>query len=172
VFRCDEEVMMSTAPNRTADPAASKRFSFDADTVEWRAFFTPGTFYRILSVDLDKKQADMLVKFEPDSQCMYHRHAACTSTLVLEGELRVREQLEGREVIKVKPAGSYSIGGEGEIHIEGSGGEQAVIFFGMRSDSDVIYELLNEDLSLRRAVTVADFDRDWRTHWPGDFVSG
>ena len=110
----------------------------------------------------------MLVKFEPDSQCMYHRHACCTSTLVLEGELRVREQLDGGEVLKVKPAGSYSMGGEGEIHIEGSGAQEAIIYFGMSSDSDVIYELLNEDLSLRRAVTGADFERDWRTHWPED----
>lgn len=80
----------------------------------------------------------------------------------------MREQLDGKEIIKVKPAGSYSVGGEGEIHIDGSGHEQAIIFFGMRSDTDVIYELLNEDLSLRRAVTVADFDRDWREHWPKD----
>ena len=34
----------------------------------------------------------------------------------------------------------------------------------MGSDTDVIYELLKQDLSLRRAV--ADFDRDWREHWP------
>ncbi len=159
---------MSSATANASAPAGARNFRFDADTVEWHAFFTPGTWYRILSVDLERRQADMLVKFEPDSQCMYHRHAACTSTLVLEGELRVREQVDGGEVIKVKPAGSYSVGGEGEVHIEGSGAEQAIIFFGMRSDSDVIYELLNDKLELRRAVTVADFDRDWREHWPQD----
>jgi ChrR Cupin-like domain len=156
--------------NVVADPPPSKgEFKFDASTVEWHKFFTPGTWYKILSVDVAARQADMLVKFEPDSQCMYHRHAACTSTLVLEGELRVREQLDGKEIIKIKPAGSYSIGGEGEVHIEGSGREQAIIFFSMRSETDVIYELLGEDLKLRRAVTVADFDRDWHEHWPQDF---
>ncbi|MBI2801769.1 MAG: hypothetical protein HYX63_16095 [Gammaproteobacteria bacterium] len=158
-----------TKANVAADaPPSVGEFKFDAGTVEWHKFFTPGTWYRILSVDVAARQADMLVKFERDSQCMYHRHAACTSTLVLEGELRVREQLDGKEIIKIKSAGSYSVGGEGEIHIEGSGSEQAIIFFGMRSDTDVIYEFLNEDLSLRRAVTVADFDRDWREHWPND----
>jgi quercetin dioxygenase-like cupin family protein len=145
-----------------------KPFRFDASTVEWGDFFTAGTFYRILNVDLAARTADMIVKFEPNSQCMYHRHAATTQTLVLQGELRVREQVDGQEVIKVKPAGSFSYGGEGEIHIEGSGDEEAIIFFGMRTDTDVIYELLNDDLSLRRAVTVADFDRDWRERWPGD----
>lgn len=159
---------MSTAHAKAGSASSESGFRFDASTVEWHKFFTPGTWYRILSVDVAARQADMLVKFEPDSQCMYHRHAACTSTLVLEGELRVREQLDGQELVKVKPAGSYSVGGEGEIHIEGSGSEQAIIFFGMRSDTDVIYELLNEDLSLKRAVTVADFDRDWREHWPDD----
>ena len=141
-------------------------FRYDTSEVKWAKFFTPGTWYRILNVDLAARTADMLVKFDADSQCMYHRHAACTTTLVLEGELRVREQLDGGEVLKVKPAGCYSRGGEGEIHIEGSGHEQAIIFFGMRTESDVIYELLNEDLSLRRAVTVEDFHRDWQKYWP------
>lgn len=158
---------MSTAATRIPTHR-DQAFRFDASTVEWGDFFTDGTFYRILNVDLAAGTADMIVKFEPNSQCMYHRHAATTQTLVLQGELRVREQIDGKEVIKVKPAGSFSYGGEGEIHIEGSGDEEAIIFFGMRTDTDVIYELLNEDLSLRRAVTVADFDRDWRERWPRD----
>lgn len=159
---------MSTAPEPAHAPLADRTFRYDTRDVRWHEFFTPGTFYRILNVDRTTRSADMLVLFEPNSQCMYHRHAARTTTLVLEGELRIREQLDGGEVIKVKPAGSYSIGGEAEVHIEGSGDEQAVIFFSMHSDTEIIYELLNEDLSVRRAVTVADFDRDWREHWPED----
>lgn len=159
---------MNTTSQAISPVNVDSRFNFDAATVEWGDFFTHGTYYRILNVDLKAGAADMLVKFEPNSQCMYHRHAATTSTLVLEGELRVREQVDGAEVVKVKAAGSYSYGGEGEVHIEGSGEEQAIIFFGMRTDTDVIYELLNEDLTLRRAVTVADFDRDWRERWPAD----
>jgi hypothetical protein len=163
--------MSSAAASRPAN-GPRHGFSFDAATVDWRPYVTPGTFYRILSVDVVRRQTEMLVKFDPNSQCMHHRHAACTSTLVLEGELRIREQIDGGEVVRVKPAGSYSLGGEQEIHIEGSGGEQAIIFFGMRSDTDVIYELLNEDLSLRRTIAVADFDRDWREHWPQATAGG
>lgn len=158
---------MSKAQARITD-TPQDAFRFDTSTVDWGDFFTAGTYYRILNVDPDARTADMLVKFEPNSQCMYHRHAATTQTLVLQGELRIREQLDGKEVVKVKPAGSFSVGGEGEVHIEGSGEDEAIIFFGMRTDTDVIYELLNEDLSSRRAVTVADFDRDWRERWPGD----
>lgn len=163
--------MSSNAANQSMPTADNAGFTYDTSKVEWHKFFTPGTYYRILNVDLAARTADMLVKFEAEGQCMYHRHAACTSTLVLEGELRVREQINGGEVVKVKPAGSYSHGGEGEVHIEGAGHKQAIIFFGMRSETDVIYELLNDDLSLKRAVTVADFEHDWHTNWPGDFAA-
>jgi quercetin dioxygenase-like cupin family protein len=153
------------APSR---PTAPPAFRYDTSQVAWADFFTPGTYYRILNVDLASRTADMLVRFAPRSECMYHRHACCTTTLVLEGELRVREQVDSGEVLKVKAAGSYSRGGEGEVHIEGSGDEDAIIFFAMKTDGDVIYELLNDDLSLRRAVTVEDFHRDWQRHWPGE----
>ena len=148
------------------DASMPSNFRYDGSAVDWRDFITEGCYYRLLNVDTEAKQADMLVKFEPNSECMYHRHAATTTTMVLQGELRVREQSDSGEVVNVKRAGSYSIGGEGEIHIEGAGDETAIIFFSMRTDSEIIYELLNPDLSLRKSITVADFDRDWREKWP------
>lgn len=163
---------MNTAPDQRQSSPDTNRFKFDPSAVDWRDFITKGCYYKLLNVDLEARQADMLVKFDPDSLCMYHRHAATTTTLVLEGELRVREQCDGREVVKIKPAGSYSIGGEGEIHIEGSGEETAIIFFSMRTSGEVIYELLNSDLSLRKAITVADFHRDWREKWPQEHQGG
>ena len=155
--------------NRTATRSSARKapnFLYDTSAVDWRDFITEGCYYRLLNVDMAAKQADMLVKFEPNSQCMYHRHAATTTTMVLQGELRVREQTDNGEVINVKPAGSYSIGGEGEVHIEGSGDETAIIYFSMRTEGDIIYELLNPDLSLRKSITLADFDRDWHEKWP------
>jgi hypothetical protein len=145
--------------------SAKPAFRFDTSDVDWRDFITDGCYYRLLDVDLDARQADMLVKFDRNSECLYHRHAARTTTLVLEGELRIREQTPSGERIKIKPAGSYSIGGEGEVHIEGSGDEPTIVFFSMRTEGDVIYELLNPDLSLRRSITVADFHRDLLEKW-------
>ncbi len=92
---------------------------------------------------------------------MYHRHIRCTTTTVLEGELRVWEQLDGGgEVVKVKSVGSCSRDGENEVHMEGSGDDDAIIVFAMRTDGEVIYEPFNDDLTLRRAITVKDFHRD------------
>jgi hypothetical protein len=158
----------STVSSGAASAAPGLPNHFGDSGIEWRPFITKGCYYKLLHVDVPARQTDMLVKFEANSECMYHRHAATTTTLVLAGELRVREQTPAGEAVKVKPAGSYSIGGEGEVHIEGSGDEPAIIFFSMRTDTDVIYELLNPDLSLRKAITVADFDRDWREKWPAE----
>ena len=141
-------------------------FSCDSSAVQWKAFITEGCYYKILHVDVAAGTAEMLFKFTPNALCVYHRHAATVSTLVLEGELRIQEQTPNGEVLKIKAAGSFSVGGKGEIHIEGGGPGGAVIYFGMRTDDEVIYEILDKNLNLRRSITLADFDRDWRETWP------
>ena len=50
------------------------------------------------------------------------------------------------------------------MHFDDAGHEQAIIFFRMRRDNDVVYEWLNDDLALKRAVAVADFHRDSQPH--------
>lgn len=141
-------------------------YRFDTRPIEWRKFITAGTWYHLLHVDVPGRQVDMLVWFEPLCECLFHRHRAVTASLVLEGELRVREQTPHGEVLKIRPAGSYAIGAEDEIHIEGGGDAGTVVFFSMRSDSDVIYELLHRDLSLNKAITVQEFARDLSEKWP------
>jgi len=141
-------------------------FQYDTSAIDWRDFITDGCYYELLNVDLDAGQADMIVKFDPNSQCMYHRHTATVTTLVLEGEQVLREVTDAGETVRIKPAGSYSVGGVGEVHIEGSGDGTLILFFSMRTTGDVIYELLNDDLTLRKSITVADFYRDWHEKWP------
>jgi hypothetical protein len=146
-----------TTPQAT-NPA---NFRFDTSNIKWKDFVTEGCYYRILNVDVAARSADMLVKFEPGSRCLYHRHVAATTSLVLEGSLHVFEQTPNGVVEKVKPAGAFSIGAENEIHIEGGGDNGVVVYFSMHGSDDRIYDLLNSDLSLKRAITVQDFDRDW-----------
>jgi hypothetical protein len=40
----------------------------------------------------------------------------------------------------------------------------------MRARDGVIYDLLDKELRIKREVTVADFDREWRESWPEDHV--
>jgi len=160
---------MSQAQVSTPMPNNKPGFLFDTRTIDWRDFITDGCYYKVLNVDIAAGQADMIVKFDPNSQGMHHRHTATVTTLVLEGEQHLREVTDAGVTVKIKPAGSYTIGGEGEVHIEGSGDATLILFFSMRTNGDVIYELLNDDLSLRNSITVADFYRDWQEKWPADF---
>lgn len=161
---------MSQAHSMATGAGGKPAFQYDTSTIDWRDFLTAGTYYKLLNVDLEAGQADMIVKFDPNCQCMYHRHTATVTTLVLEGEHHVYDVTDAGRVLKVKPAGSYAVGGEGELHIEGAGDETLILFFSMRTKGDVIYELLNDDLTLAKSITVADFHRDWREHWPADFA--
>ena len=37
-----------------------------------------------------------------------------------------------------------------------------IVYFSMESKTDVIYEILDKDLNLKRAITVQDFAHDWQ----------
>ena len=137
-------------------------FRFDTSAVDWKPFVTDGCFYRILDVDVPARTAEMLVKFTPGGRCLYHRHVAAVKALVLEGELHLFEPTPQGEVHTVKPAGSFSAGAGGEVHIEGAEEKEVIVYFSMRSETDVVYETLNPDLSLLRSITVQDFHRDWQ----------
>lgn len=140
----------------------TESFRFDTSNTDWKPFVTDGCFYRILDVNVPARTAEMLVKFEPHGRCLYHRHAAAVKTLVLEGDLHLYEPTPTGEVHSVKPAGSFSTGAGGEIHIEGAEEKAVIVYFSMESKTDVIYELLDKDLNLKRAITVQDFADDWK----------
>ena len=137
-------------------------FRFDTSAVDWKPFVTDGCFYRILDVNVPARTAEMLVKFTPGGRCLYHRHVAAVKTLVLEGDLHLFEPTPQGEVHSVKPAGSFSAGAGGEVHIEGAEENEVIVYFSMQSETDVVYETLNPDLSLLRSITVQDFHRDWQ----------
>ncbi len=137
-------------------------FRFDTSNTDWKPFVTDGCFYRILDVNVPARTAEMLVKFEPRGRCLYHRHAAAVKTLVLEGDLHLYEPTPTGEVHTIKPAGSFSTGAGGEVHIEGAEDKAVIVYFSMESKTDVIYELLDKDLNLKRAITVQDFAEDWK----------
>ncbi|MGH7964471.1 MAG: hypothetical protein ACRERD_22085, partial [Candidatus Binatia bacterium] len=115
-------------------------------------------------VNVAARTADMIVKFEPNAQCFYHRHVAACTSLVLEGALHIVEKTANGEVRKIKPAGTFSSGVEDDTHIEGGGPEGVIVYFSMRGASDRIYDLLDTDLNLRRAITIQDFAKD-QQYW-------
>jgi hypothetical protein len=140
-------------------------FRFDTREVDWKDFITAGCYYKLLDVNVATRIADMLVKFEPGARCLYHRHVAPATSLVLEGELHIFDKANTGETLRViKPAGTYTSGVENDVHVEGGGEHGVIVYFSMRGSSDHIYDLLDSNLNLKRAITIHDFARDLQ-HW-------
>jgi quercetin dioxygenase-like cupin family protein len=146
---------------RTGRDDGTGIFRFDTSGTDWKPFVTEGCFYRILDVNVPARSAEMLVKFTPGGRCLHHRHVAAAKTLVLQGDLHLFEPTANGETHTVKPAGSFSSGAGGEVHIEGAEEKEVIVYFSMQSTTDVVYETLNPDLSLMRSITVQDFARDF-----------
>ncbi len=153
--------MTNLAPNQSQ----LRNFRFDTKEVDWKDFITPGCYYKLLDVNVTARTADMIVKFEPGARCMYHRHVAPATSLVLEGELYIVDQTEAGEKLRiVKPAGTFTSGVEDDMHVEGGGENGVIVYFSMRGASDRIYDLLDSELNLKRAITIHDFAKDLQ-HW-------
>ena len=75
--------------NAAHDQSPLRNFRFDTKQVDWKDFITTGCYYKLLDVNVAARTADMIVKFEPGARCMYHRHIAPATSLVLEGELHI-----------------------------------------------------------------------------------
>jgi hypothetical protein len=159
-----EEPMSNSANPETL----GMKFRFDTTNIEWKNFVTDGCYYRILDVNVPARTADMLVKFEPGARCLHHRHTARTMSFVLEGELHVIEKMpDGSSRESIKHAGTFSADATNEAHIEGGGDTGVVVYFSMRGDSDRIYDFVDENLEVKRTITVQDFERDfqnWSSH--------
>lgn len=151
--------------NPAPTPSQLRNFRFDAATVDWKDFITTGCYYKLLDVNVAARTADMIVKFDPGARCMYHRHIAPATSLVLEGELHIFDQTSTGETLRVvKPAGTYTSGVEDDMHVEGGGEQGVIVYFSMRGSSDHIYDLLDSKLNLKRAITIHDFAKDLQ-HW-------
>jgi hypothetical protein len=147
--------------NTTHNQNLLKNFRFDTKDVDWKDFITAGCYYKLLDVNVGARTADMIVKFDPGARCMYHRHVAPCTSLVLEGELHIVDQTDSGEKLRViKPAGTFTSGVEDDLHVEGGGEHGVIVYFSMRGSSDRIYDLLDCELNLKRAITIHDFAKD------------
>jgi hypothetical protein len=128
---------------------------FDDRNTFWFPF--PGfAGFEVAINRLDPEQglADFLVKFEPNSPIQLHRHMAETSTFVLQGEHRLFEP-DGT-LQDVRPVGSYTLTPLGAPpHREGAGDETCIVHYYIRADQDLIFEFLNDDLSLLAPLTIS-----------------
>ena len=137
-------------------------YKFDDRAIDWAPFNGfEGLYYAIQSVDRELNRVDMLMKFDPNALCAPHTHVGVTKTLVLEGEHRIYKPAPdgGLEAPDIRPAGTFSENRGDETHVEGGGPEGAIILLSMQAVDGDVYDILREDLSLDRKITLDNFER-------------
>lgn len=135
------------------------------ENLKWRRYTEGDAFdYPIDYSDtvLDVREdgrLEILVKWEPNCYCHFHRHTAETSSLVLEGELLVTDiDIEtGKEIgQRVRVAGDFAHKQPGDVHMEQGGANGALVLFNIYAPSEdgKLAESLKKDGSLISTSTI------------------
>ena len=135
------------------------------ENLKWRRYTEGDAFdYPIDYSDtvLDVREdgrLEILVKWEPNCYCHFHRHTAETSSLVLEGELLVTDiDIEtGKEIgQRVRVAGDFVHKQPGDVHMEQGGANGALVLFNIYAPSEdgKLAETVNKDGSLISTSTI------------------
>jgi quercetin dioxygenase-like cupin family protein len=132
-------------------------YNFDDSNIRWNKL---GDFehlvYSILDIDEDNNIVDVLFKFAANQQIVLHRHKAQNNTLVIQGEHRLYEA--NGKIKEVRPVGSYTISPPSdEPHREGGGDQDVVVFFSIRGNDGILYEVLDDDLNVLATLSMQDF---------------
>ena len=135
------------------------------ENLKWRRYTEGDAFdYPIDYSDavLDVREdgrLEILVKWEPNCYCHFHRHTAETSSLVLEGELLVTDiDIEtGKDIgQRVRGAGDFVHKQPGDEHMEQGGANGALVLFNIYAPSEEgkLVESLEEDGSVISTSTI------------------
>jgi quercetin dioxygenase-like cupin family protein len=132
-------------------------YLFDDTNIKWQ---TLGEFehllYSILDIDEQNQIIDMLFKFAAHQQIVLHRHKALNKTFVIQGEHRLYEA-DGK-LKEVRAVGSYTSSlPSDEPHREGGGDVDVIVFFSIRGNDGVLYEILDDDLNIIATLSMQDF---------------
>ncbi|MDD5463145.1 MAG: regulator [Methylococcales bacterium] len=130
---------------------------FDVANIKWQ---TLGDFehllYSILNIDEQNKIIDVIFKFTARQQIALHRHKALNNTFVIQGEHRLYEA-DGR-LKEIRAVGSYtSSQPSDEPHREGGGDVDVIVFFSIRDNDGVLYEVLDDDLNVIATLGFQNF---------------
>ena len=140
-----------------ATVAAEKHsFAFDDRNLQWHKLGDLEHFvFFVFDVDLERGLVDFILKFEPNQRIILHRHLALTNTFVVQGEHRLYEP--NGALKEIRPVGSYTSTLPGEPHREGGGDEECVVFYSVRGNTDVLFELLDDNRNVVGTLTTRDF---------------
>jgi hypothetical protein len=112
--------------------------------------------YAIFDIDEHNKIIDVLFKFDAHQQILLHRHKALNKTFVIQGEHHIYET--NGKLKEVRPVGSYTSSLPSDVpHREGGGNVDVIVFFSIRGNDGVLYEVLDDDLNIIATLGFEDF---------------
>jgi putative transcriptional regulator len=80
--------------SRTLPPrSAGYSFLAQAEAGEWQSLPVPGAFYKLLSIDRDRRLAVALGKLAPGARYPAHRHLGPEDVYMLSGDLHIGDQV-------------------------------------------------------------------------------
>jgi 2,4'-dihydroxyacetophenone dioxygenase len=144
------------ASEKTPLAVEQRSFAFDDRNLRWSKLANLKHFvFFVFDVDRERGLVDFIIKFEPEQRIILHRHLALTNTLVVQGEHRLYEP--NGVLREIRPVGSYTSSPPGEPHREGGGDKECVVFYSVRGKTDVLFDLLDDNLNIIGTLTMRDF---------------
>ncbi len=133
------------------------RCLFDDCNIKWQKLERfENLAYSIFNIDRNLKIIDVIFKFAANKKIILHRHLSLNNTFVIQGEHRLYEP--NGTLKEIRPVGSYtSSPPSDEPHTEGGGDEDAIVFFSIRGNDGVLYEILGDDLNVIATLSMQDF---------------
>lgn len=135
---------------------------FDDSDVSWRQFpGYEGLYFWVLGVNQARQQVDIFFRLAPGARCPGHRHVGPTDTLVVEGEQRTWELVDGEwQLDQIRPPGHFSSNEGDHLHSEEGGADGAIVHLSMTAVDGVIWETYDDmAIELLSKTTIADFER-------------
>jgi 2,4'-dihydroxyacetophenone dioxygenase len=137
--------------------ATQTMYHFDDRHIAWRKLgdFT-GFVASILYVDEASNTVEFIVKFDPNTNSLAHRHLAATYTFVIEGAHIIYE-LDGR-LRDSRPTGRFTFTPpDGDCHTEGGGADGCVLLYSIRGHTDALFDLLDATGKTTATLRTSDF---------------
>ena len=148
---------------------------FTSDKLVWKQYREETDGYPVDYAEaiLDARsdgRLEILVKWEPECYCHYHRHTAETSSLVIAGELHVTDidpDTGEEKSSRIRPVGDFVHKEPGDVHMERGGPEGALVFFSIYAPEGdgKLAEALMRDGSIGSVATMEKIlTRQRRSH--------
>jgi len=135
----------------------------DIDDVSWMRLSGGPEFdypidyaYAVAEADPERGRIELLIRWEPDAYCHYHRHLGTTTARVIAGEQHIHEERPAESVHKVRTAGFEGKVADGDVHMEHAGPEGLTMLFSVHAPDGRLFDLLDADGNTLLNVTIAD----------------